>query len=84
MLRYYENLSSKQIGELLGVAPTAVDMRLLRARRQLRDQLTAAAADEVGEDVSGVEENGVALGDEDGGRQFASVRRRNGRAGRIV
>jgi RNA polymerase sigma factor (sigma-70 family) len=36
VLRYYENLSSRQIGELLGLAPTAVDMRLMRARRQLR------------------------------------------------
>jgi RNA polymerase sigma factor (sigma-70 family) len=42
VLRYYENLSSKQIGELLGVAPTAVDMRLMRARRQLRARLEAA------------------------------------------
>jgi RNA polymerase sigma factor (sigma-70 family) len=39
VLRYYENLSSRQIGELLGIAPTAVDMRLMRARRQLRDHL---------------------------------------------
>jgi RNA polymerase sigma factor (sigma-70 family) len=39
VLRYYENLSSKQIGELLGLAPTAVDMRLMRARRQLRRHL---------------------------------------------
>jgi RNA polymerase sigma factor (sigma-70 family) len=39
VLRYYENLSSKQIGELLGLAPTAVDMRLMRARRQLRGLL---------------------------------------------
>ena len=39
VLRYYDNLSSKQIGELLGLAPTAVDMRLMRARRQLRGYL---------------------------------------------
>jgi RNA polymerase sigma-70 factor, ECF subfamily len=39
VLRYYENLSSKQIGVLLGLAPTAVDMRLMRARRQLRQHL---------------------------------------------
>jgi len=42
VLRYYDNLSSKQIGELLGVAPTAVDMRLMRARRQLRAHLEMA------------------------------------------
>ena len=41
VLRYYENLSSKQIGDLLGIAPTAVDMRLMRARRQLREHLEA-------------------------------------------
>ena len=39
VLRYYEDLSSKQIGELLGLAPAAVDMRLMRARRQLRERL---------------------------------------------
>lgn len=39
MLRYYEDLSSKEIGELLGLAPAAVDMRLMRARRQLRQRL---------------------------------------------
>ena len=43
VLRYYENLSSKQIGELLGLAPTAVDMRLMRARRQLREHLEPRA-----------------------------------------
>jgi RNA polymerase sigma factor (sigma-70 family) len=39
VLRYYDGLSSKQIGDLLGLAPAAVDMRLTRARRQLRDRL---------------------------------------------
>ena len=36
VLRYYENLSSKEIGQMLELAPTAVDMRLSRARQQLR------------------------------------------------
>ncbi|HXE55412.1 MAG TPA: sigma-70 family RNA polymerase sigma factor [Tepidisphaeraceae bacterium] len=36
VLRYYEGLSSKQIGELLEISPQAVDMRLSRARKQLR------------------------------------------------
>jgi RNA polymerase sigma-70 factor (ECF subfamily) len=36
VLRYYEGLSSKQIGELLELAPAAVDMRLTRARQTLR------------------------------------------------
>jgi RNA polymerase sigma factor (sigma-70 family) len=42
VLRYYEDLSSKQIGELLGMAPTAIDMRLMRARRQLRQHMEAS------------------------------------------
>jgi RNA polymerase sigma factor (sigma-70 family) len=41
VLRYYDGLSSKQIGDLLGLAPAAVDMRLTRARRQLREQLSS-------------------------------------------
>jgi len=39
-LRYFEDLSSKQIGELLDLSPAAVDMRLSRARVQLREKLT--------------------------------------------
>lgn len=39
MLRYYDNLSSREIGQLLGLSPTAVDMRLSRARAFLRSQL---------------------------------------------
>lgn len=42
-LRYYDGLSSRQIGEIFGLAATAVDMRLSRARRQLRDLLTEQA-----------------------------------------
>ena len=42
VLRYYDGLSSKQIGELLDLAPAAVDMRLTRARRVLRDRLGPA------------------------------------------
>jgi RNA polymerase sigma-70 factor, ECF subfamily len=42
VLRYYDGMSSKQIGDLLGLAPAAVDMRLTRARRQLRDHLTSS------------------------------------------
>ena len=44
VLRYYENLSSKQIGELLELNATAVDMRLSRARQLLRAKLAANAA----------------------------------------
>ena len=39
VLRYYENLSSAAIAELLGSTTTAVDMRLSRARKTLRDLL---------------------------------------------
>ena len=39
VLRYYENLSSRQIGQLIGLSPAAVDMRLMRARQQLKEFL---------------------------------------------
>lgn len=39
VMRYYQDLSSKEIGEALGIAPAAVDMRLSRARQQLRRKL---------------------------------------------
>jgi RNA polymerase sigma factor (sigma-70 family) len=39
VLRYYENLSSVEIAELIDATPAAVDMRLSRARRTLRDLL---------------------------------------------
>jgi RNA polymerase sigma factor (sigma-70 family) len=38
-LRYYEGLSSKQIGSLLELSAAAVDMRLLRARQFLKERL---------------------------------------------
>jgi len=38
-LRYYEGLSSKEIGEMLDVSPAAVDMRLSRARNTLKELL---------------------------------------------
>ena len=41
VLRYYENFSSRQIGELLGISASAVDMRLSRARQELRQHLAA-------------------------------------------
>lgn len=39
VMRYYDGLPSKRIGELLGLSPAAVDMRLSRARAELRDKL---------------------------------------------
>jgi RNA polymerase sigma-70 factor, ECF subfamily len=44
VLRYYDDQSSKEIGELLGLSPAAVDMRLSRARQQLRQKLAPAVA----------------------------------------
>ena len=38
-LRYYDGLSAKQIADLLDLTPAAVDMRLSRARSELRVQL---------------------------------------------
>ncbi|HEV3343778.1 MAG TPA: sigma-70 family RNA polymerase sigma factor [Pirellulales bacterium] len=39
VLRYYEGMTSKQIGPLLDLPPAAIDMRLMRARRALRREL---------------------------------------------
>lgn len=39
VLRYYENLGSREIGELLDLSASAVDMRLSRARVELRKLL---------------------------------------------
>ncbi|HWB11709.1 MAG TPA: sigma-70 family RNA polymerase sigma factor [Pirellulales bacterium] len=40
VLRYYEGMTSKQIGSLLDMSSTAIDMRLMRARQALRRELT--------------------------------------------
>ena len=39
VMRYYEGLSAKEIGAALEMTPAAVDMRLSRARGQLRELL---------------------------------------------
>ncbi|HMO26853.1 MAG TPA: sigma-70 family RNA polymerase sigma factor [Tepidisphaeraceae bacterium] len=44
VMRYYDNLSSREIGQRLDLSPAAVDMRLCRARSQLREWLTPATA----------------------------------------
>ncbi|MGA2229328.1 MAG: sigma-70 family RNA polymerase sigma factor [Tepidisphaeraceae bacterium] len=44
MLRYYQTLSSREIGETLNLSPAAVDMRLSRARQTLREKLAAKEA----------------------------------------
>ena len=38
-MRYYDRLPSKQIARVLGISPDAVDMRLIRARKRLREAL---------------------------------------------
>ncbi|HET6247851.1 MAG TPA: sigma-70 family RNA polymerase sigma factor [Tepidisphaeraceae bacterium] len=43
ILRYYDGLSSKQIAEILEMSPAAVDMRLSRARQQLKALLEQGA-----------------------------------------
>jgi RNA polymerase sigma-70 factor (ECF subfamily) len=42
VMRYYDGLPSKRIGEMLGLSPAAVDMRLSRARSELREKLAWA------------------------------------------
>jgi RNA polymerase sigma-70 factor (ECF subfamily) len=39
VMRYYEGLSAKEIGDTLGLSSAAVDMRLSRARGQLKELL---------------------------------------------
>lgn len=39
VLRYYQGMTSKEIGLLVDMAPAAVDMRLMRARQALRQEL---------------------------------------------
>lgn len=38
-LRYFDGLASREIGALVGMSPAAVDMRLSRARAELREML---------------------------------------------
>jgi RNA polymerase sigma factor (sigma-70 family) len=45
-LRYYDGRSAKEIGELLELSPAAVDMRLSRARGQLRTLLSPLMDDQ--------------------------------------
>jgi RNA polymerase sigma-70 factor (ECF subfamily) len=42
MLRYFQDLSSREIGQMLDLSPAAVDMRLSRARQMLRVRLAHA------------------------------------------
>jgi DNA-directed RNA polymerase specialized sigma24 family protein len=49
-MRYYEGLSAKEIGEALGMSPASIDMRLSRARGQLRELLAPLAGEMEQED----------------------------------
>ena len=49
VMRYYEGLSAREIGEALEMSPAAVDMRLSRARGQLRGLLAPLADEGVAE-----------------------------------
>jgi RNA polymerase sigma factor (sigma-70 family) len=40
-LRYYQNMSSKEIADILDLTPAAVDMRLSRGRAELRKKLAS-------------------------------------------
>jgi len=46
VMRYYEGLSAKEIGAALEMTPAAVDMRLSRARGQLRELLAPLAGEQ--------------------------------------
>lgn len=43
-MRYYDDLPSKQIASALGISADAVDMRLIRARKRLRESLPSLSA----------------------------------------
>jgi RNA polymerase sigma factor (sigma-70 family) len=45
VLRYYDGLSSKEIAALLEISPAAVDMRLSRARQQLKKLLSPSGSE---------------------------------------
>jgi len=40
-LRYFQNLSYDKMGELLGISPSAVNARLMKARRLLKSRITS-------------------------------------------
>lgn len=40
VLRYFEELSNAEVAEVLGISPAAVEQRLSRGRRMLKDRLT--------------------------------------------
>lgn len=44
VLRYFQGLSSKEIGQIVNLNPTAVDMRLSRARQQMKQSLLTSEA----------------------------------------
>jgi RNA polymerase sigma-70 factor (ECF subfamily) len=53
VLRYYEGLSAREIGEALNLSPAAVDMRLSRARGQLKELLAPLVEGPAAKDTPG-------------------------------
>jgi RNA polymerase sigma-70 factor (ECF subfamily) len=53
VLRYYQDLPSREIGEVVGLSPAAVDMRLSRARTILKEKLARCAPEGNPEPASG-------------------------------
>jgi len=46
VLRYFEEMSPSEIGQVLGVSPNGVEVRLTRARRKLRKMLSIRLGEE--------------------------------------
>jgi RNA polymerase sigma-70 factor (ECF subfamily) len=46
VMRYYDNAPAREIADLLGCSPAAVDMRLKRARDKLRERLSSLKSPE--------------------------------------
>ena len=46
VMRYYDNAPAREIADLLGCSPAAVDMRLKRARDKLRERLSSLRSPE--------------------------------------
>ena len=63
VMRYYEGLSAKEIAEALEMSPAAVDMRLSRARGQLRGMLAPVVGEGAVEEKESVPFTRKAAGD---------------------
>ena len=50
MLTYWEDLTAREVGEVLGTSESAIWVALTRARKKLRDRLSEATSDAMGGD----------------------------------